>query len=202
MSRVLISLLKGGLLPDGQSGRYRHQQRGASPRLGTGDRQRRRRARSIAIAGDLVSPPFVDPHFHMDATLSYGHAPDQRLRHVARGHRRSGGNSGSSSTHRSEMVARALTYCDWAVSQGLSRHPLPCRYHAGAPVAAWTALARSPRSGDRHYLDLQLVAFPQDGLYRAEGARDNTDPRARSSASTLSAASRISNARWKMVAPR
>ncbi len=22
--------------------------------------------------GNLVSPPFVDPHFHMDATLSYG----------------------------------------------------------------------------------------------------------------------------------
>jgi cytosine/creatinine deaminase len=26
----------------------------------------------IDAAGDLVSPPFVDPHFHMDATLSYG----------------------------------------------------------------------------------------------------------------------------------
>jgi cytosine/adenosine deaminase-related metal-dependent hydrolase len=26
----------------------------------------------IDIGGDLVSPPFVDPHFHMDATLSYG----------------------------------------------------------------------------------------------------------------------------------
>ncbi len=28
--------------------------------------------RLIDAAGDLVSPPFVDPHFHMDATLSYG----------------------------------------------------------------------------------------------------------------------------------
>ena len=26
----------------------------------------------IDAAGDLVSPPFVDPHFHLDATLSYG----------------------------------------------------------------------------------------------------------------------------------
>jgi cytosine deaminase len=26
----------------------------------------------IDATGDLVSPPFVDPHFHMDATLSYG----------------------------------------------------------------------------------------------------------------------------------
>ncbi len=26
----------------------------------------------IDVAGQLVTPPFVDAHFHMDATLSYG----------------------------------------------------------------------------------------------------------------------------------
>jgi cytosine/creatinine deaminase len=26
----------------------------------------------IDACGSLVTPPFVDPHFHMDATLSYG----------------------------------------------------------------------------------------------------------------------------------
>ncbi len=31
-----------------------------------------RAGRVIDADGDLVSPPFVDPHFHMDATLSYG----------------------------------------------------------------------------------------------------------------------------------
>ena len=29
-------------------------------------------AREIDAGGDLVSAPFVDAHFHMDATLSYG----------------------------------------------------------------------------------------------------------------------------------
>jgi cytosine deaminase len=29
-------------------------------------------ARTIDAAGRLVSPPFVDCHFHMDATLSLG----------------------------------------------------------------------------------------------------------------------------------
>ena len=29
-------------------------------------------AREIDADGDLVTPPFVDAHFHMDATLSYG----------------------------------------------------------------------------------------------------------------------------------
>ena len=28
--------------------------------------------REIDVGGDLVSTPFVDAHFHMDATLSYG----------------------------------------------------------------------------------------------------------------------------------
>ena len=27
---------------------------------------------TIDVSGFLLSPPFVDPHFHMDATLSYG----------------------------------------------------------------------------------------------------------------------------------
>ena len=31
-----------------------------------------RAAREIDAAGNLVTPPFVDSHFHMDATLSYG----------------------------------------------------------------------------------------------------------------------------------
>jgi cytosine deaminase len=26
----------------------------------------------VDAAGQLLSPPFCDPHFHMDATLSYG----------------------------------------------------------------------------------------------------------------------------------
>ena len=29
-------------------------------------------AREIDAGGDLVTPPFVDAHFHMDATLSFG----------------------------------------------------------------------------------------------------------------------------------
>ena len=27
---------------------------------------------TLDASGYLLSPPFVDPHFHMDATLSYG----------------------------------------------------------------------------------------------------------------------------------
>jgi cytosine deaminase len=63
------TLLKGGVLPDGtiadigiSDGRIAAISAGID--AGAGE--------VIDMSGDLVSPPFVDPHFHMDATLSYG----------------------------------------------------------------------------------------------------------------------------------
>ena len=41
-------------------------------------------AREIDAQGDLVTPPFVDAHFHMDATLSYGLPRVNQSRHPAR----------------------------------------------------------------------------------------------------------------------
>jgi cytosine deaminase len=63
-------LLKGGVLPDGTRCRHRASE-------ATDDRRHCSRIDAeagevIDVSGDLVSPPFVDPHFHMDATLSYG----------------------------------------------------------------------------------------------------------------------------------
>ena len=71
----------------------------------------------IEAAGDLVSPPFVDPHFHLDATLSYGtpriNASGTLLEGIALW-----GELKQTVTV-DEMVERALAYCDWAVSLGL-----------------------------------------------------------------------------------
>ena len=62
-------LVKGGVLPDGTR---------ADIAI-TGDRITAVEAGIDAEAGEvidasskLVSTPFVDPHFHLDATLSYG----------------------------------------------------------------------------------------------------------------------------------
>ena len=79
----------------------------------------------IDARGYLLSPPFVDCHFHMDATLSLG-LP--RLNHS--GTLLEGialwGELKPQLTH--EAVAeRALRYCDLAVSQGPARRTQPCR---------------------------------------------------------------------------
>jgi cytosine deaminase len=69
------------------------------------------------------------------------------------------------------VVERALRYCDLAVAQGL----LSIRSHVDvstAPLVGVEALLEVKKRV-APYIDLQLVAFPQDGLYRAEGAETN-----------------------------
>jgi cytosine/creatinine deaminase len=123
----------------------------------------------IDAAGDLVSPPFVDPHFHMDATLSYGqpriNASGTLLEGIALW-----GELREQATVEA-MVERALTYCDWAVSTGL----LAIRSHVDTtPDHLNTVTAMlEVREKVRGYIDLQLVAFPQDGLYRTPNGREN-----------------------------
>lgn len=127
-------------------------------------------AREIDAAGCLVSQPFVDPHFHMDATLSYGipriNASGTLLEGIGLW-----GELKPLLTHEA-VKERALRYCDWAVSMGL----LAIRTHVDTcddRLLAVEALIEV-RKEVAPYLDLQLVAFPQDGLYRSPTARENT----------------------------
>lgn len=124
----------------------------------------------IDASGDLVSPPFVDPHFHMDATLSYG-----QPRINASGTLLEGiglwGELKQVMTQ-DEVISRALTYCDWAASMGL----LAIRSHVDTcddRLLGVEALLEV-REQVKDYIDLQLVAFPQDGFYRDPTARANT----------------------------
>lgn len=124
----------------------------------------------IDAAGDLVAPPFVDPHFHMDATLSYGtpriNASGTLLEGIGLW-----GELKPLLTHEA-VKERALAYCDWAVSMGL----LAIRTHVDTcddRLLAVEALLDVKKTV-APYLDLQLVAFPQDGFYRDPTARENT----------------------------
>ena len=117
----------------------------------------------IDASGKLVSPPFVDAHFHMDATLSLG-LP--RLNHS--GTLLEGiALWGELKPHLTvdAIKERALRYCDLAVAQGL----LAIRSHVDIcdPRLLAVDALLEVREEVSPYLDLQLVAFPQDGFFRA-----------------------------------
>lgn len=125
--------------------------------------------RVIDAGGRLVSPPFVDPHFHMDATLSLG-----RPRMNASGTLLEGialwGELKPLQTAE-EIAQRALRYCDLAVAMGIGA----IRSHVDVcddELKGVEALLHV-REQVRPYLDLQLVAFPQDGVFRDPSAMEN-----------------------------
>jgi len=158
-------LVRGGTLPDGTVADIGI----TGDRIAAMGRLEAEAARVIDATGDLVSPPFVDPHFHMDATLSYGlprvNASGTLLEGIALW-----GELRDIATV-DAMIDRAVTYCDWAVSMGL----LAIRSHVDTTpdhLRGVEAMLEVRRRVAPH-LDLQLVAFPQDGLYRTATGRQN-----------------------------
>ncbi|WGH77229.1 amidohydrolase family protein [Jannaschia ovalis] len=160
-------IVKGGTLPDGRVadiGISGDRIAAVEPRLEGEARE------TVDATGDLVSPPFVDPHFHMDATLSYGiprvNGSGTLLEGIALW-----GELKGVMTHEA-VRDRALAYCDWAVSMGL----LAIRSHVDTCDDRLLGVEALLEVRDivRPYLDLQLVAFPQDGLFRDPAAWDNT----------------------------
>ncbi len=126
-------------------------------------------AERIDAHGWLLSPPFVDAHFHLDAALSYGLPRVNQSGTLLEGIALWG--ELKPQLTQDALVERALRYCDWAVARGL----LAIRSHVDVcddRLLAVEALLQV-RQQVKPYLDLQLVAFPQDGLLRSAGALAN-----------------------------
>ncbi len=125
--------------------------------------------RTIEAGGRLVAPPFADPHFHMDATLSLGLPRLNRSGTLLEGIALWGELKPLLTVE--AVMERALRYCDLAVAQGL----LSIRTHVDVcddRLTAVEALLEVKRQV-AGYIDLQLVAFPQDGLFRDPTAEAN-----------------------------
>ncbi|MEN0087080.1 MAG: amidohydrolase family protein, partial [Pseudomonadota bacterium] len=120
-------------------------------------------AQELDATDRLVSPPFCDSHFHLDATLSLG-KPRMNVSGTLLEGIALWGELRPIVT-KEELVERALRYCDLAVSQGL----LHIRSHVDTsdPRLVTAEAMLEVRERVAPYIDLQLVAFPQDGYYRA-----------------------------------
>ena len=127
---------------------------------------------TVDAQGMLLSSPFVDPHFHMDATLSYGLPRINQSGTLLEGIALWG--ELKPLLTQEALVERAMTYCDWAVAKGL----LAIRTHVDIcdpRLLAVDALLQVKQQV-APYIELQLVAFPQDGVLRGpQGPQQHMD---------------------------
>jgi cytosine deaminase len=125
--------------------------------------------RELNARGRLVCPPFVDSHVHLDSTLSLGMPRMNESGTLLEGIAVWG--ELKPSLTREAIYERAKQLCMWSMARGT----LAIRSHVDIcddrllAVDALLAL----REEMKPYLDIQLVAFPQDGYYRSDKAEDN-----------------------------
>src|SRR5438067_279696 len=160
-------LIRNATLPDGQTGIDVLVDHG---RIVSVDRNIDAAAKStIDAEAQLLAPPFVDAHFHMDSALTYGTPRVNQSGTLLEGIALWG--ELKRRLTQESIATRALAYCAWAVAKGL----LAIRSHVDVCDPALRAVEAllHVRERVKPYLDLQLVAFPQDGLLRSAGALDN-----------------------------
>lgn len=161
-------LVKNATLPDGRSGIDIGCNKGEIVALENGISAEAKD--TIDAKGWLVAPPFVDPHFHMDATLSLGNPRMNVSGTLLEGIALWGELKKLQSIE--DIVERALKYCDLATSMGIGA----IRSHVDTcddELKGVQALLEV-REQVKDYIDLQLVAFPQDGVLRDPTALENT----------------------------
>lgn len=114
----------------------------------------------IDAAGALVRPPFVEPHIHLDTTLTAGeprwNASGTLWEGIAVWSQR------KQSVSREDVLARAEQVLRWQAAQGV----LFVRSHCDVTDARLTALDAllELRERVRDVMVLQVVAFPQEGI--------------------------------------
>jgi len=127
--------------------------------------------REINAAGRLVTPPFVDSHFHLDSTLTYGRPRVNASGTLLEGIELWGELKPGLTIE--DFKDRALHLCRWAAARGT----LAIRSHVDVSddrLLAAQALLEI-REEIKPYIDLQLVAFPQDGYLRWPGSAANLE---------------------------
>ncbi|HET6827146.1 MAG TPA: amidohydrolase family protein [Ramlibacter sp.] len=166
---MLDLLVTNASLPDGRTGMSVAVEAGRIKEVRQGLQAPARE--TVDARGHLLSPHFCDPHFHMDATLSYGLPRVNESGTLLEGIQLWGELKPLLKAE--DIIQRALDYCDWAVAKGL----LAIRSHVDTsdpsllPVQALLEVKKRVAP----FIDLQLVAFPQDGVLRTPGGLANLE---------------------------
>lgn len=157
-------MIRGATLQDGQSGVDIACRDGIIVEIGSAIAGEA--TRTIDAQGCLVTPPFVDAHWHLDAALQRDNLPsDNGLLY-----------DGIDAWARLKAEATVDGYKDrirhvlaWAVANGLLH--IRCQTDICDPELRQVQALVELREELRSIIDLQLVAFPQDGFLRDRSAR-------------------------------
>lgn len=126
---------------------------------------------TIDATNRLVTPPFVDAHLHMDSALSLGQPRMNQSGTLLEGIALWGELKPQLTVE--AIYERAKKFCAWSIARGtlgIRSHVDICDDRLLA-VQALTQL----RDEMKPYLDIQLVAFPQDGFFRYGKSAENLE---------------------------
>ncbi len=157
---MLDLMIRNANLPDGRVGMDIAVENGRIIEMGP--QLPVRAKREIDAQGCLVTPPFVDSHFHLDSTLSYGKPRVNESGTLLEGIQIWGELKAGLTPE--NIKARARQLCRWAIARGI----LAIRSHVDVSderLLAVQALLEL-RKEISPSIDIQLVAFPQDGYFR------------------------------------
>jgi len=124
-------------------------------------------AKEIDARGCLVLPTFVEPHVHLDKALLAERMPESRTIQEARERIREAKKSFTVD----DVIGRARRVADWALVSGVT-----CvRSHVDVDnivrLMGVKALSRL-RKELRGLVDIQIVAFPQEGIVKSPGVSE------------------------------
>ncbi len=124
--------------------------------------------KEIDACENIVIPPFVDSHFHMDATLSLGQPRLNESGTLLEGIK----IWGELKPHLAAeaIKKRALDLLHWSIARGT----LAVRTHVDVtdPSLLAVEVLLDVKEEMKEWLDIQLVAFPQDGVLRTPNGQE------------------------------
>jgi cytosine deaminase len=162
-------MIRNANLPDGRKGMDIAVENGRIVEVGLNIEAQA--TREIEARGRLAAPPLVDSHFHLDSTLSYGQPRVNQSGTLLEGIELWGELKPHLTVE--SIKARAIQLCHWAIARGT----LAIRSHVDVSddrLLAVNALLEI-REEVKPYIDLQLVAFPQEGYLRYPGSAANLE---------------------------
>lgn len=135
---------------------------------GDGDPGAFARDRHFDAGGRLVTPPLVEPHIHLDAALTAGDPSWNRSGTLAEGIDTWG--EYKADLEYDDVRERATRTVEWLAAHGVTR----VRTHADTTEETLTGVEAllDLREEVSDLVDLQVVAFPQDGVFTDDHHED------------------------------